>query len=116
VEAEALYDSAEKDVIPLFYERGHDGLPRSWIAKMKNSMRAIGPVFNTNACLRVCQRLYAPEAQRYLALNADQGQQARNLASWLQTIRQRWGQIRITAVHSDARTVCVGAEITIQAL
>jgi starch phosphorylase len=118
VEAEALYDLLERDVIPLFYERGYDGLPRNWIAKMKNSMREIGPVFNTQRMVEeYARRLYAPEAQRYLALNADQQQKAKDLASWLQRIRQRWGQIRITAVHSDAQDgLPVGAKINIQAL
>ncbi len=31
VEANALYNQLENDVIPLFYDRGSDGLPRRWI-------------------------------------------------------------------------------------
>jgi len=118
VEAEVLYDLLEKDVIPLFYERGHDGLPRNWIAKMKNSMRAIGPVFNTQRMVgEYAQRLYAPEAQRYVALNADQRRQAEDLTRWLQRVREHWGQIRITAIESDAQDgLPVGAKINIQAL
>ncbi len=118
VEAEALYDLLEKSVIPLFYERGYDGLPRNWIAKMKNSMREIGPVFNTQRMEeQYAQELYIPEAQRYQALNANQQQGAKDLSAWLDKIRQRWGQVRITAVHSDAQdNLPVGAKINIQAL
>ncbi len=47
-ESESLYELLEKDVIPMFYDRGPDGLPRRWIARMKSSMRTIPPVFNTN--------------------------------------------------------------------
>jgi glycogen phosphorylase len=35
VEAEALYDLLERDVVPMFYELGPDRLPRRWIAQMK---------------------------------------------------------------------------------
>ncbi len=38
VESNAIYDLLEKDIVPLFYERGRDGLPRGWIAKMKAAM------------------------------------------------------------------------------
>ena len=42
VESEALYDILEQEVVPLFYERGRDGLPKRWIARMKRSMHLIG--------------------------------------------------------------------------
>ena len=35
VESQALYDLLEKEVVPLFYDRGPDKLPRGWISKMK---------------------------------------------------------------------------------
>src|SRR5262249_39790132 len=38
VEAEALYDLLEGDVIPTFYDRGEDKLPRRWIERMKASI------------------------------------------------------------------------------
>ena len=48
VEAGALYDLLENEIVPLFYDRGADGLPRGWIAQMKSAMRKLCPVFNTN--------------------------------------------------------------------
>ena len=44
----------EKQIVPLFYKRGVDNIPREWIARMKNCMRKLAPVFNTN---RMVQRL-----------------------------------------------------------
>ena len=34
----ALYDLLERDVVPTFYDRGADGLPRRWIDRMKASI------------------------------------------------------------------------------
>jgi hypothetical protein len=36
-EAIELYDVLEEDVIPRFYDRDDDGLPRKWIAMMRES-------------------------------------------------------------------------------
>ena len=39
-DSRALMDLLENDIVPLYYERGPDGLPREWIAKMRRSMVA----------------------------------------------------------------------------
>jgi len=48
VESRQLYHTLESEIIPLFYSRGEDRLPRKWIAKVKNSMKNLGPFFNTH--------------------------------------------------------------------
>jgi starch phosphorylase len=104
VEAQALYDVLEKDVIPLFYERGADGLPRGWIAMMKNSMRRIAPAFNTSRMVHeYAEEFYFPEVQRYQRLAADEYRAAKELAAWLEKARQHWGEIRIVNIESDAQ-------------
>ncbi len=44
VESMALYDLLEKQIVPLFYQRSFDNVPREWIARMKNCMRKLAPV------------------------------------------------------------------------
>ena len=38
VESNALFDLLEKEIIPLFYNRTADDLPRPWISKMKSAI------------------------------------------------------------------------------
>ena len=72
VESQTIYDLLEKEIIPLFYDRGDDVLPREWIARMKAAMRAICPVFTADRMVReYCERFYIPAAQRYQHLAAD---------------------------------------------
>ena len=52
VESQALYDLLEKEVVPTFYDRGPDKLPRRWVAKMKATMCKLAPRFNTNRMVR----------------------------------------------------------------
>jgi starch phosphorylase len=44
-DANAFYDLLEKQIIPLFYDRDENGIPRGWIACVKASLKTIGPRF-----------------------------------------------------------------------
>lgn len=44
-DANALYDILEKEVIPLYYDRDQNGVPRGWVARMKACLKTIGPRF-----------------------------------------------------------------------
>jgi glycogen phosphorylase len=41
IESAALYDMLEKEVVPVFYGRAADGLPRAWISRMKACVREL---------------------------------------------------------------------------
>jgi starch phosphorylase len=47
-DADSLYHVLSNEVLPLFYHRAGDGIPRKWIARMRNAMRTIIPVYNTH--------------------------------------------------------------------
>jgi glycogen phosphorylase len=50
-DANALFDILQNEVVPLFGDRDPSGVPRRWIAKVKTSLRTIGPVFNATRML-----------------------------------------------------------------
>lgn len=43
-----LYRVLREEVIPLYYRRDHDGLPREWIKRMKRTIRTLGWRFNAD--------------------------------------------------------------------
>lgn len=47
-DAEALYATLEEQVVPLFYDRDADGLPRDWIRRMRRAIATCLPSFNTD--------------------------------------------------------------------
>jgi len=57
-EAQDARDGAElqrllrEEVVPLFYERGRDGLPEQWLERMRASLRSLGPAFSAQRMLR----------------------------------------------------------------
>ena len=47
-DADDLYRVLREKVIPLYYDRDHDGLPRGWIKRMKRTIRTLGWRFNAD--------------------------------------------------------------------
>ncbi len=119
VEANAMYDLLEKEIVPLFYERGRDGLPRGWIARMKAAMRDHAGVFNTNRMVREYhERCYQPSAERSRGLAEDKQQRAKELAAWKTQVTQCWPQVRIEGVSADGperQEIKVGDQLQVQA-
>ena len=48
LDAESLYRTLEQDVVPTFYARDNNGVPRQWIAMMKRAIESLAPRFNSN--------------------------------------------------------------------
>jgi glycogen phosphorylase len=47
-DGEDLYRTLREEVIPLYYQRDRDGLPRGWIKRMKRAIRTLGWRFNAD--------------------------------------------------------------------
>jgi starch phosphorylase len=116
VESNNIYELLEKEVVPLFYDRGPDDLPRGWIARMKASMRSICPFFNTNRMVReYAERFYLPATKRHQRLVEDGLAQAKALAAWKERLRREWAKIQVTEVQIDKPDeVQVGDQLTIR--
>jgi glycogen phosphorylase len=64
-EADALYRLLERDVAPLYYDRGPDGIPQGWVAMMRESIRHVGTRFSARRMLLdYFWECYAPAARR----------------------------------------------------
>ena len=60
-DAAALFDLLEREVIPMYYDRDAAGIPHAWIARIKASLRTIGPRFCATRMLDDYVRtIYAP--------------------------------------------------------
>ena len=47
-DGEDLYKTLSEEVIPLYYQRDRDGLPRGWIKRMKRTIRTLGWRFSAD--------------------------------------------------------------------
>jgi starch phosphorylase len=119
LESNAIYDLLEKEVVPLFYDRGPGGLlAHGWIAKMKAAMKAICPYFNTNRMVRdYAERFYMPAARRSIRLAENGMARAKALAEWEANLRQNWPELRVVSIDTDTPPETkVGNQLQISAL
>jgi starch phosphorylase len=58
-DAESLYRLLEQEVVPLYYDRDSQGLPRKWISMMKRSITTLVPEFNSDRMVEeYARRIY----------------------------------------------------------
>ena len=102
IEAKTVYRLIETELVRLFFFRGHDGLPKHWIAKMKNSMRTICPVFNTHRMLEeYLSRFYVKAADIGEEIKKDSYKMAIELADWKSKIFAGWDKIKVNLVEFE---------------
>ena len=98
LEADRLYDVLESSVIPEFYDRDADGIPRAWVARIRESMARLTPQFSTNRSVReYTHKHYLPAALEYHARAANQGSRAVELVEWASALRRDWPSLRFGA-------------------
>ncbi len=103
VEANAFYDLLEQEIVPLFYDRDSEGLPRKWVAKMKDAIRLNCPTFNTARMLRdYANNGYFPASDRHSIVTGDNYQAGKDLAHWKARVFENWSDIKIHSVDVSA--------------
>jgi starch phosphorylase len=117
IEALALYEILENEVIPTFYDRGVDGIPREWIKLMKNSMKTISPCFNTNRMVsEYFIDTYLPAYLQYSGLVENSTRPAHELEKWKSLIRKYWHEVDIESVYVDQnQELYVGMDLEVTA-
>ena len=103
VEAGALYDLLEREVIPEFYTRDEQGIPTAWVARMRESMARLTPRFSTNrAVAEYTQQHYLPAASAYLDRAADKGEIGVAIVNWHHALEQKWTALRFGEVKVES--------------
>jgi starch phosphorylase len=60
-DAAALYRLVEEQVVPTYYDRDAQGVPRRWIAIVKEAMRTVAPRFSARRMVKVyAETMYVP--------------------------------------------------------
>jgi starch phosphorylase len=100
VESQALYNILENEVVPLFYSRSADDIPRAWVRRVKNSIKWIAPRFNTHRMVaQYARRCYNPAEAKWRYLSADSMSRAKAVATWKASIKKAWPEFAIKDVQ-----------------
>lgn len=97
-EADELLGLLENEIVPTYFDRDEDGIPRRWLALVKNSMRSLIPRFNASRMLEdYVARLYGPAAAHGRALAEDS--QVSELARWKRCVSEVWPDVELRRVE-----------------
>ena len=102
VEANALYDLLEREVIPEFYARDKSGIPIAWVRRMRESMAQLTPRFSSNRAVReYTEQHYLPAAAAYRERAAHKGRIGAAIVGWRQTLDQGWSAVRFGEMRQE---------------
>jgi starch phosphorylase len=103
-EAEMLYETLEHEVVPDFYNRDAQGIPTAWVARMRESMARLTPLFSADRAVReYTEQHYLPAAAALRSRTANKGASGRQMAGWRRNLEQKWGALRFGEVKVETK-------------
>jgi starch phosphorylase len=116
VEADALYDLLERDVVPTFYDRGADRIPRKWVDRMKTSIGSLCHFVNTHRMVsNYVERFYIPNHEHFRALADENANRGRALAAAMQRIRNEWRNVAVGKIEEAPSGSLAASPIRVRA-
>jgi starch phosphorylase len=117
IESRDLYNLLEEEVVPLFYQRGTDGIPRGWVGKMRAGLQRLAPIFNSHRMVQAyVNRYYLPCSRRFNDLCRDEFNESKYLAEWRHKLMTSWHEVSVEEVSSDnGMEMPVGKELEVVA-
>ncbi|WP_222193941.1 alpha-glucan family phosphorylase [Modestobacter italicus] len=118
VEAQAIYELLDRQVLPRFYEVDGDGIPTRWVEMVRHTLRETGPkVLATRMVRDYVQRLYVPAAGSARAMARDGYEAARAEAVWRAHLLENWPGVRVAHVEATGvgETPEIGGGIDLRA-
>ena len=103
VEARAILDLLENEVVPTFYKRTSDNLPREWISRMKNNLTTVCSFFNTHRMVEdYMESFYLAAAEKYGAFRANGHEPLKRLNQWRRNVTACWDKVKIVSTDFPA--------------
>ena len=101
-EAEQLYNMLESQILPEFFNRDQEGIPRAWIKRMRASMSQLTLRFSSYRMMRdYVEKMYLPSASAYRRRIENGAMLATELDSWEKELAANWGHLHFGSASSS---------------
>jgi len=101
-DTETLFQLIEREIVPAFYDRDAEGLPRGWLARVRASLSQLTPRFSANRMLDEYVKGYYRPAEDALAQRIGDGfAQARTLDRWARRLADAWPALRLGRLETS---------------
>lgn len=98
-DSESMYEVLEKSLVPLYYERDENGIPKGWVKMMKESIISLAAFFSTHRMLQdYTGKLYMPAMKRACDISATGSidcQLVIQLAQWKKFVSDNWHNVSV---------------------
>jgi glycogen phosphorylase len=103
-EAEMLYESLERKVVPDFYTRDAQGIPTAWVARMRESMARLTPLFSADRAVReYTEQHYLPAATAVRSRVENKGAVGSHIVDWRHSLEQKWAALRFGEIKVETK-------------
>lgn len=112
IESQEIYDKLENEIIPLFYLRDKEGVPREWLKIAKNSIKSISSYFSTARMLiDYVKKYYINLHETYVDIIKDNYNNATVFTNWLENISNKWNSLKFIKTYVDSSTFKLGDNV-----
>jgi len=117
LDASAVLDAIEEEVVPFYYGRQASGVPPEWVRRCKHAMASVMPRFNMRRTVGdYAAGLYRPAAAHAAKLLENHHAGASGLAAWKKRVREQWGGVNIVSVSEATRGADPAAPLMVRAV
>ena len=112
--AQALYDTLEQRVLPMFFERDASGLPQRWLDRMVLAASRVAGQFSADRMVsEYLQQCYVPGAFRRRKLKDGDRSPLKRLVAWKEKVVSAWPAIGFEGVQvsPDPATAAPGTPL-----
>ncbi len=96
IHARAIYSLLENEIVPMFYERGNDGIPTEWMQRVKQSIRHISRQYNCRHMVaQYLSQFYAPACSAYVEIRRNGFEKVRQRTRWNSEVVGAWDKVHI---------------------
>jgi starch phosphorylase len=118
VESRVIYDTLEKEIVPLYYNRAEDKLPRKWLEMMKTSLMNLGPTYSTSRMVEEYTEMFyfsAHKKRKYLMANS--WKKGREFSEWKNRLLSNWNRIKFVDIREENKEseIDIGSKYIINA-
>ncbi len=118
LDAETIYDMLEDEIIPLYFDKGDDGISHEWVSYVKNTISEIAPHYTMKRMLDdYIDKFYNKLVDRSRKMQQNNYSFARKIERWKRRIVKGWDDMEIVSVKypgNDANDVFMGEKADIE--
>ncbi|MDD7461036.1 MAG: alpha-glucan family phosphorylase [Prevotellaceae bacterium] len=98
LDAATIYGLLENEIVPMYYAKNENGYSEEWLKVIKKSISTIAPHYTMKRQLDdYFSKFYVRMAERSAKLSADNNALAKSIATWKETVAERWEGIHVVS-------------------